>query len=563
MVFFGQCFFSVGGSFGWWFFSVDGFFGRWFFSIGGFFKEKSVLKESRMNGAESMLDTLTNNGVEVCFTNPGTSEMHMVAAMGKSEAMRAILCLFEGVCSGAADGYGRIANKPACTLFHLGPGLSNASANIHNALKASSPMLNLVGDHATYHKKYDAPLNSDVIGLAAPVSHWVRTSRDAMSLPADAAEAVQAANVMPGQISTLIVPADCAWDESVAPLGAQPMPKMSLVEDAAVKRAAEMLSNGKPTAILMSKFALYEKCLELADQISQATGAKIYCDTLNRVIQRGEGRCRVERLGYFAEQATKQIKDLEQLIMIGTKAPVGFFAYPGQVSEFYPENCELHTLAHFSEDPEDALEKLAAELDAVSRAPRRIALERPGLGRGELSPRTIGQAFAEMLPTDAIVIDEGGTCGGACFSLSESAAPHDWLGITGGSIGYGLPAAIGAAVAGNGRKTVCIHGDGGALYTIQSLWTMARENLDICVVIFANRKYQILQVELSRVGAQTMTPRTLDMLDLSRPDLDFVQIARGMGVPATRATTTEEFNRQFKAAMAENGPRLIEAMLDR
>lgn len=516
-----------------------------------------------MNGAESMLDTLTNNGVDVCFTNPGTSEMHMVAAMGQSETMRAILCLFEGVCSGAADGYARIANKPACTLFHLGPGLSNASANIHNAKKASSPMLNLVGDHATYHKKYDAPLNSDVIGLATPVSHWVRTSKDALSLPVDAAEAVQAAMVMPGQISTLIVPADCAWDESVAPLGQQAMPEMPSVEDAAVKRAAEMLSNGKTTAILMSKFALREKCLELADQISQTTGARIYCDTLNRIIQRGEGRCRIERLGYFAEQATEQIKDCEQLIMVGTKAPVGFFAYPGKVSEFYPENCDLHTLAHFSEDPEDALDKLAAELDAGSSTPRRITREHPGLGSGELTTRKVGHAVAEMLPEDAIVVDEGGTCGGYCFSLGETSARHDWLGITGGSIGYGLPAAIGAAVAGNGRKTLCLHGDGGAMYTIQSLWTMARENLDICVVIFANRKYQILQVELARVGAQTMTPRTLDMLDLSRPDLDFVQLAQGMGVPATRATTTEEFNAQLEVGMTEKGPRLIEVMLDR
>ncbi len=516
-----------------------------------------------MNGAESLLDTLTNNGVEVCFTNPGTSEMHMVAAMGKSEGMRSILCLFEGVCSGAADGYGRIANKPACTLFHLGPGLSNASANIHNARKAGSPIINLVGDHATYHKKYDAPLNSDVIGLAGPVSHWVRSVRDAASLPGDAADAIRAANVMPGQISTLIVPADCAWNESVEPVAAQPMPKMPKVDDEAVKTAAALLTNGKRTIFLMSKFGVNENCVELADRISQATGADVYCDTFNRVLQRGEGRCRIQRLGYFAEQATEQIKNAEQLILVGTRAPVGFFAYPNQVSEFYPEGSTLHTLASASEDPEDALQKLADELDAMKFTPEKIRLKKPGLASGNLSPRTIGHTFAEFLPADAIVVDEGGTCGGYCFNLSETAEPHDWLGITGGSIGFGLPSALGASVAGQGRKTVCISGDGGAMYTIQSLWTMARENLDICVVIMANRKYQILQVELSRVGAQSMNPRTLDMLDLSNPDLDFVGMSRGMGVPATRANTADEFNRQFESAMNETGPRVIEAMLDK
>ena len=515
-----------------------------------------------MNGAESMLETLSNNGVDVCFTNPGTSEMHMVAAMGKSQDMRSILCLFEGVCSGAADGYGRIADKPACTLFHLGPGLSNASANIHNARKASSPMINLVGDHATYHKKYDAPLNSDVIGLAGPVSHWVRSVKDAASLPGDAAEAVHAANVKPGQISTLIVPADCAWNESGPALAAQTMPAMPTAGDDAVTTAAKLLSNGKQTILLMSKLALSEKCVLLADQIAQATGARVYADTLNRKLSRGQGRARIERLGYFAEQATEQINDAAQLIMVGTKAPVGFFAYPGKASEFYPEGSTLHTLAEFSEDPQDALQKLVDELDAGHHKPRRIALAKPGLATGELTPRSIGHAVAELLPTNAIVVDEGGTCGGHSYQLSETGEPHDWLMITGGSIGYGLPAALGAAVAAPDRKVLCLHGDGGAMYTIQSLWTMARENLDVCTVILANRKYQILQVELSRVGAQSMNKKALDMMDLSNPDLDFVKLAEGMGVKAARATTADEFNKLLAEAMHEEGPRLIEAMLD-
>lgn len=515
-----------------------------------------------MNGAESMLKTLINNGVEVCFSNPGTSEMHMVAAIGKTDGMHAILSLFEGVCSGAADGYGRMAGKPACTLLHLGPGLSNASANLHNAYKANSPVLNLICDHATYHKKYNAPLNSDVVGLASPISHWVRSVADAKSLPGDAADAVVAANVKPGQIATLIVPADCAWDESVDAVATRDLPKAPTASDEAIKTAAEFLKNGKTTIILMSNLALTERCIELADQISQSSGARIFCDTFTAKIARGEGRCPVEKLGYFAEQATVQLEDAEQLIMVGTKAPVGFFAYPGKVSEFYPSGCTLHTLAEVSQDAQDALEKLADEIGALNLRPRRQLLKKPGLAAGSLSPETVARAFAEFMPTDSVVVDESATAGFLTYPLSETAEPHQWLSLTGGSIGFGLPNSIGAAVACPDSKVICLHGDGGAMYTIQSLWTMARENLDICVVIFANRKYQILQIELARVGAQSMNKKTLDMLDISNPDLDFIKLSEGMGVKAGRATTAEEFNRLFESAMKERGPMLIEVMLD-
>lgn len=514
-----------------------------------------------MNGAESMLQTLINNGVEVCFTNPGTSEMHMVAAIGKTEGMRSILGLFEGVCTGAADGYGRMAGKPACTLLHLGPGLSNGSANLHNAKKANSPVINLVGDHATYHKKFDAPLTSDIVGLAQPVSHWVKTSVDAVQLPRDAATAVQAANVKPGQISTLIVPADAAWDPSVDPLGAQEMPAAPKVSDDVVKGAEKLLKNGKKTMLLLGNMALDERSLELADQIAQVTGARILCDTFVTRLPRGEGRCEVERLAYFAEQGVEQIQEIEQLIMVGTKAPVAFFAYPGKPSEFYQPESHRHVLAGVNEDALDALERLVETLDAGNISPRRIKLSKPPAGEGDLNPRSLAMTFAHFLPPNAIVVDEGATAGGGCYPSAATAEPHDWLSLTGGSIGYGLPTAIGAAVACPDRKVVCIHGDGGAMYTIQSLWTMVREELDICVVILANRKYQILQIELARVGAQTMNKKTLDMLDIGNPDLDFVKIAEGLGVKADRATTADEFNALYEAAMKEKGPRLIEAVV--
>lgn len=514
-----------------------------------------------MNGAESMLQTLINNGVEVCFTNPGTSEMHMVAAIGKTDGMRSILALFEGVCTGAADGYGRMAGKPACTLLHLGPGLSNGSANLHNAKKGNTPVINLIGDHATYHKKFDAPLTSDIIGLAQPVSHWVKTSVDAVGLPRDAAAAVQAANVKPGQIATLIVPADCAWDESIEPLGVQEMPHTPRAAEDAIKTAASLLQNGKPSLLLMGNMALTPRALELADQVRQKTGARIFNDTFVSRIARGEGRAEVERLGYFAEQATEQVDGINQFIMVGTKAPVAFFAYPGKASEFYPPEAIRHVMAGVGEDAEDALERLVEELGASGMTPKRAALSKPEPVTGELTPRSLAMAFGHYLPTDAIVVDEGATGGGGCYPATANAEPHDWLSLTGGSIGYGLPTAIGCAVACPDRKVVCLHGDGGAMYTIQSLWTMAREDLDICVVILANRKYQILQIELARVGAQTMNKKTLDMLDIGSPDLDFVQLAEGMGVAANRAETAEEFNRLMETAMKEKGPRLIEAVI--
>ncbi len=514
-----------------------------------------------MNGAESMLQTLINNGVEVCFTNPGTSEMHMVAAIGKSEGMRSILGLFEGVCTGAADGYGRMAGKPACTLLHLGPGLSNGSANLHNAKKANSPIINLIGDHATYHKKYDAPLTSDIVGLSGPVSHWVKSVESAESLPRDALDSVTAANVQPGQIATLIIPANCAWDDSIEPLPREDAPSTPCVSDDRVTDAAALLTNGKPTIILLGNMGLTEKSQCIVDKIAQVSGARIMCDTFTTRLPRGEGRCEVERLGYFSEQATEQVKGTEQLIMVGTKAPVAFFAYPGKASEFYPEGCDLHVLADANQNAEDALTRLCTALSASDLAPRKIQRQKQGAGSGELNQFTVGQTVAEFLPTDAIVVDEAATSGAGSFISTATSEPHDWLSLTGGSIGFGLPTSIGAAVACPDRKVICLHGDGGAMYTIQSLWTMARENLDVCVVIFANRKYQILQVELARVGAQSMTKKTLDMLDIGNPDMNFVKMSEGMGVRANRAETIEEFNDLYLDAMRTQGPCLIEVIL--
>ncbi len=334
-----------------------------------------------------------------------------------------------------------------------------------------------------------------------------------------------------------------------------------MAAEPAVTEAAELLGNGKPSLILLGNMGLSENALELVDRVAQATGAKVFCDTFVTRLPRGEGRCAVERLGYFAEQADEQIKGIEQFIMVGTKAPVAFFAYPDKASEFYPEGATLHTLTTVKENAEDALVRLCKAVSAEEYEPRRVKREKQGAGSGELNQFSVGMTVAEYLPVDAIVVDEGATSGGGSYAYTATSEPHDWLSLTGGSIGYGLPTAIGAAVACPDRKVICLHGDGGAMYTIQSLWTMARENLDICVIIFANRKYQILQVELSRVGAQSMNKKTLDMLDISNPDIDFMQLSEGMGVPATRANTIEDFNQQYQDAMNAMGPRLIEVIL--
>ena len=513
-----------------------------------------------MNGAQALVATLAAAGVEVCFANPGTSEMHLVSAFDGEPRIRPILALFEGVVTGAADGYGRMADKPAVTLLHLGPGFGNGWANLHNARRASTPVLNLVGDHATYHAQYDAPLASDVNGLARTVSGWVQSSVSAATAAADGARAVQAALSPPGQIASLILPADTAWNEAQNP--AQPLPVLApaTVCDADIATTVEALRRGKRTAILMRGASCRQAGLDAAGRIAEATGARLLVDTFVPRLQRGAGRVMVERIPYFAEQIVEFLADLEQLILVGAKPPVAFFAYPGKPSWCAPQDCRILYLAHPHEDGTAALEAVADALRAPSN-PTRASLQRPGIPQGSLNQFSIGQVIAQFLPENAIVSDEGATNGLGSYMATAAAPPHDWLALTGGSIGQGLPLATGAAVACPERKVVCLSGDGGAMYTIQALWTQAREKLDVTTVLFANRSYAILNIELARVGAGNPGPRALSMLDLHNPDIDFVALAQAMGVEASRASTLESFADQFAAAMAARGPRLIEVVI--
>lgn len=512
-----------------------------------------------MNGAESLVKTLADSGIEVCFSNPGTSEMHFVAALDGEPRIRPILGLFEGAVTGMADGYGRMAGKPAATLLHLGPGLANGLANLHNARRAQTPIVNIVGDHATYHAQYDAPLASDIAGFARPVSGWVHSSTSALTVATDGARAVAAALSPPGQIATLILPADTAWNaaEDAAP----PLPRLGAapVSDLAVDRAAAALKSGRRAAILMRGPCLFGVGLNHAGAIAEATGARLMCDTFAPRAARGAGRVLVERIPYFAEQIVGFLRDVEVLILVGAKPPVSFFAYPDKPSWCTPDGAQILYLSHAHEDGAGALAALADGLAAKASGKRAqlSLMDRPS---GKLNQHTAGQIIARHLPEGAIVSDEGATSSGGSQTATSTARPHDWLVLTGGSIGLGIPLATGAAVACPDRKIICLQGDGGAMYTLQALWTQARERLDVTTVIFANHSYAILNIELARVGARNVGPRALSMLDLRDPQLDFVKLAQGLGVEASRAQSVEEFDDQFADAMATKGPRLIEVV---
>lgn len=515
-----------------------------------------------MTGAEALVQTLEAAGVDRCFTNPGTSEMHAVAAIGRAATLRASLCLFEGVATGAADGYARIARKPACTLLHLGPGLANGLANLHNARRARSPIVNIVGDHAVSHRTLDAPLASDLAGFAAPVSQWIRSADTADEVGEAAAEAVAASQAAPGGVATLILPADTAWTETTkgpaAPVA--PTPFAPPVE-AAVAAARAALAHGESSALLLSDPVLSGEGLELAGAIAAATGARLYCDTFVGVMARGAGRAFVRRLPYFAEAVEEELKGVAHLVLVSTKAPVAFFAYPGRRGSLTPDGAEVVTLARPGEDAVAGLRALAEALGAVGREPVRASAMTPGLPTGTLDSMKAGAIIGRFLPEGAIVSDEGATCGAGAFVHTAGSPPHDWLQLTGGSIGQGLPVGVGAATAAPGRKVVCLEGDGSAMYTIQALWTAAREHLDMVTVIFSNRSYAILKVEMMRTGAQNPGPNTLAMFDLSRPDIGFVDLARGLGVDAVRCETAEDFAEAFSGAMRRPGPFLIEAVM--
>jgi acetolactate synthase I/II/III large subunit len=515
-----------------------------------------------MNGAESLVRTLVSGGVKVCFSNPGTSEIHIVAAQDRVSDMRCVLGLFEGVVTGAADGYARMAEQPACTLLHLGPGLANGLANLHNAYRAHVPMVNVVGQHAIFHLHHDTPLTSDIESIARPYSKWLRTSGSPAEVGRDAAEAIIAARTSPGQIATLIVPADVAWGEGAATETPLVIPAPSLPTSEAVERAAGMLRSGVPTAILLSGKALYGRGLAEAGRVAAATGAKLLSPYPFTRFERGAGVPSVDRIAYILEQAKDQLKDFRQFILVGASAPVAYFAYPGKDSILTPPEAVIHALAHPEEDLVGALSVLADALSIKNESPSaREGRSRPQLPSGEITLQEVSAVIGALLPERAILVDESMTSGRGLMPATRGAAPHDWLGNTGGSIGIALPLAVGAAVAEPDRHVLCLTADGSAMYTLQALWTIAREGLKVTTVVFANRTYAVLKREFSYLGVGEPGPKAQEQFEIGRPDLDWVQLAKGMGVPGTRVTSLDAFAKALKEGFSSEGPTLIEIPL--
>ncbi|MGC2486249.1 MAG: acetolactate synthase large subunit [Acidimicrobiales bacterium] len=507
-----------------------------------------------MNGARALLSTLGANHVTICFANPGTSEMHFVAALDESPEMRAVLCLFEGVATGAADGYARVTGQPAATLLHLGPGLANGWANLHNARRAHTPIVNIVGDHATYHAIHDAPLQSNIESLAEPLEGWFRRSVDANALATDVADAVAASHGPPGRIATLVVPADVSWNEvhepSSWPIASEP-PRAD-VGDEELSLAEHVLRTRRTVVLLGGSLTRHH--LDLAHRIGAATSARVMTETFPTIVEGGG----TERLNYLSEFALEQLKDAETVILAGAREPVGFFAYPNVASRLVPDGTEIIDLVAPGGDVGPALEALADALNAPPLA--RSLQEPPPAPSGVLNAHSLAVALVATLPEGVIIADESNTSGVHLPSMLGVAPPHHWMTLTGGSIGFGLPVALGAAVASKGR-VLALESDGSMMYTPQALWTMAREGLDVTVVGLANRSYAILNFELARVGAHADGEASARLLDIDNPTLDLASLATALGIPSVRATTAEELVTALQRSYATPGPTFIEAVL--
>lgn len=514
------------------------------------------------NGATALLETLVHSGVELCIANPGTSEMHLVQALDQVPGMRPVLALFEGVCTGAADGYGRMLGKPAATLLHLGPGLANGIANLHNARKAGTPLLNIVGNHPHFHMGVDAPLTSDIDTLARNFSAWSKSCSTSTSLAQDGADAVTAtlrANPgAQGQIATLIVGADAAWGETEGPVAPNARPQRPLVDEGHIETVATRMMAGKRIVLLLEQHALNPQALEAASRIGSKTGARLMSSTFPARIDGGPGAVQVERMPYFPEQILESLNGTDLLVLVGAQAPASFFAYQNQPSLLLPPGCALLTLARIEEDAIDALQRLAERLGAQQHDVRRferVAIPKP---QGSLNTRNITQAIAACLPEGAIVATDSGG-GNLAYPICQQSAPHSWLSLTGGSIGQGGPVATGAALACPQRPVLALLGDGGAAYTIQCLWTQARENLNVTTVIYANRQYNILNAEYARLGITDPGPAATSLFDIGNPEIDWVAMAASMGVPGAKASTAEELCALLQRSVREPGPFLIQA----
>ncbi len=526
-----------------------------------------ITEGSHMNGADKLCQTLLGNDVDVCFANPGTSEMHFVAALDTRPEMRCILGLFEGVVTGAADGYARMAEKPAATLLHLGPGLANGLANLHNAKRAGTPMVNVVGDHATEHLSLDAPLTSDIVSLATPMSHWVHAIPDAGQVGSDTAKAIGIARTSPGQIATLILPADAAWSNvPEADRNRVYKAKTPWIEPAdieAIKSAAKIIRSKKRTLIMLGGSAMRTGALATAGRISNHCNVDLLAARATARTERGAGRVTLNRLPYVVDHAVDLLAPYEHIILIGTGAPVAFFLYPDKPGELWAPGATVSELAGPHLDLALTLDMLADELGVGAAVDPNVAKLRPVAtpDAGAITPANLAAAVVSTMPENAILCDESITFGHVVASLTKHAPPHDLLQLTGGSIGIGIPLALGAAIACPDRKVIALQADGSGMYTVQGLWSQVRENCNIVTVILANRRYQILHGELANVGGGPPGVNANRMFNLDNPEINWTALAKSLGMPAIRVDCAAELAKELKKAIAHEGPYLIEAMI--
>jgi len=513
-----------------------------------------------VTGAHAVLQTAAAHGVDVCFANPGTTEMPIVRALDDVPAIRPVLGLFEGVCTGAADGFARITGRPASTLLHLGPGFANGIANLHNARRARTPMLNIVGDQASWHLAYDAPLTSDIHSLARPVSGWVRTSASPADLARDTAEALAATSSFPRSPATLVVPLDfqqVTVSARVPGRGAPPV--RPAVDGQVVDECAKAIRAAHRCVLLLGDDALGERGQRAAAAVMEATGATAYSETFPSVAERGGGLPDLDRLPYFPEAARAALADADLVLLAGALEPVSYFGYEGIPALLAPPGSVVR-LAEPGQDSQSALEDLAAALGAAPATAHRSAA--PVLPEdGVLTPRSVGATLTALLPDGAIVSVEGGTCGYPFFTASAAAARHTTMTNTGGAIGQGLPVAVGASIAAPGRRVVALQSDGSAQYTIQALWTMAREQLPVTVLIASNSRYGVLQTELDRLGARTDGPASARLTSLADPAIGWPALAGAYGVGAESVSTSDELASALARSLRTDGPSLIEMKL--
>jgi acetolactate synthase-1/2/3 large subunit len=518
-----------------------------------------------MTGAEILVKTAIQSGIEVCFVNAGTTEIPVLSAFDSVLGIRTVLGLFEGVCTGAADGYGRMLDKPAMTLLHHGPGFANGIANLHNARRAGTPLVNIIGDHASWHRGADAPLTMDIETLSGTVSGWVKTSKSADTLSKDVTEALSAA--MYGQISSLIVPHDFQMSQCASEAISVMDYRFDPVDNHAIEEAVRSLRKYRKVAMILGGRALRRNGLMAAARIKAATGCMLFAETFPGYMERGSGLPDVARIPYFPEGAIEMLSKYEAVILAGAKEPVTFFGYNGIPGFILSDHQRKLTIGKGKENVLEALECLADALHVEGETYDVKSVlskpNRPGPSTGSLTPYTACAVLAAVQPEGAVIVDEGLTTVLPYYSITSGLPMFSITTVTGGAIGYGIPCATGAAIACPERPVINFQADGSAMYTLQALWTQARESLNITTLICSNRSYNILKMELLRAGITSPGANACSLIDLDNPPIDWVKVSSGFGVPAVSVDTAEDLTKELKIALDEPGPHLIEMMLQK